>query len=70
MLGFRQNKVQKNKLMQKKLFLIMKGMKWKKNFKHCIFREKYGKVILGMQFVGLFIVQMMTKKVILGILKS
>jgi hypothetical protein len=48
----------------------MKGMKWKKTFKHCIFREKYGKVILGMQFVGIFIVQMMTKKVILGILKS
>ncbi len=52
------------------MFLIMKGMKWKKTFKHCIFREKYGKVILGMQFVGIFIVQMMTKKVILGILKS
>jgi hypothetical protein len=33
-------------------------------------KKKYEKVILGMQFVGLFIVQMMSKKVILGILKS
>jgi hypothetical protein len=48
----------------------MKGMKWKKTFKHCILKEKYGKVILGMQNVGLFIVQMMPKKVILGIFKS
>jgi hypothetical protein len=48
----------------------MKGMIWKKTFKHCILKEKYGKVILGMQFVRLFTMQVMTKKVILGILKS
>ncbi len=48
----------------------MKTMKWKETFKHCILKGKNGKDIIGMQFVGLFIMQMMIKKLILGILKS
>jgi len=35
-----------------------------------MFKGKYGKVIIRMQFVRLFIVWMMTKKLILEILKS
>jgi hypothetical protein len=33
----------------------MKGTKWKETFKHCMLREKYGEVIIGIQFVRFFI---------------
>ncbi len=34
----------------------MDEMKWKGTFKHCVFKEKCRKGIIGMQFVGIFIV--------------
>ncbi len=32
----------------------MKKMKWKRIFKHCMFKRKYGKDIIGMQVFGFF----------------
>jgi len=49
---------------------LMKGTKWKETSKHCMLREKYGKVLIGIQFVRFFIVWKMTKKLILRIFKS
>ncbi len=34
----------------------MKERKWKLTFKNCMFKEKYEKIIIGMQFVRLFFV--------------
>jgi hypothetical protein len=33
----------------------MKRMKWKGTFKHCMHKGNYGKAIIGLQFVELFI---------------
>ncbi len=42
----------------------------KKTFKHRMFKGRYGKVIIRMQFVRMFIMWMMTKKLILEAFKS
>jgi hypothetical protein len=48
----------------------MKGIKWKNLFKHYIIKEKYGEVIIKMQFVGFFYCVNDDKKVDLEIFKA